>query len=233
MAMVDLSIVMPCQNEEKTVGQCVNDAKDFMTRRRLHGEILIIDNGSTDESAGIAREHGAQVIPESRPGYGYALRRGIDSAQGKVILMGDCDATYDFLHLDALYNPLAAGACDMMIGDRFAGGISKGAMPMNHRIGVRVLSALGRLRFRTEVRDFHCGLRGLTKEAAQRLDFQTTGMEFATEMIALAMDEGLTIGQCPVKLGYSPPGRSKLRPLPDGFRHLKYIVTFHSPKTGR
>lgn len=225
MEAPDLSIVMPCLNEEATVGRCVEDAQAFLAGRSLRGEVIVADNGSTDASARIAAEHGARVIRESRQGYGFALRAGIAEARGKVIILGDCDCTYDFLHLDNFYAPLARGEYDLMVGDRFAGGIGKGAMPLTHRAGVKALSWLGRRRYRTDVRDFHCGLRGLTGDAARRLSFQTGGMEFATEMIALAAAAGLRIGQCPTPLHPCDlPRRSKLRPVPDGFRHLRYIL---------
>ena len=225
MEVPDLSVVMPCLNEEATVGQCVDDAFAFIARRCLRGEVIVADNGSGDRSAAIAESHGARVIREERKGYGYALRSGIAAARGRVILMGDSDLTYDFLRMDGLYDPLAGGAYDMMIGDRFAGGLEKGAMPLSHRVGVKALSFFGRRRYHTDVRDFHCGLRGLTAGAAESLSFQTGGMEFATEMIALAARAGLRIGQCPVSLRKCEMNRrSKLRPLPDGNRHLIYMI---------
>ena len=230
MGNPDLSIVMPCRNEESAVGLCVDDAMAFLRRRDLRGEVIVVDNGSTDGSAAVARAHGARVVAEETPGYGLALRRGIAESRGRVIILGDSDTTYDFLHLDAMYDPLDRGECDMMIGDRFAGGIEPGAMPWSHKVGVKALSAIGRGRFRSEVRDFHCGLRGLTREAAGKLNFRTEGMEFATEMIALAEQAGLRIGQCPVKLRKcGQPRKSKLRTLPDGFRHLRYILK--TPRT--
>ncbi len=224
MGEPEVSIVMPCLNEEATVGACVDDARIWLEKSGTAGEILVIDNGSADRSARVAEEHGARVIPESRIGYGYALRRGFAESRGRVILMGDCDTTYDFRNLDPLYRPLAENRYDMMIGDRM-GGLEKGAMSLLHCVGVRFLSALGRLRYHTEVRDFHCGLRGLTAGAARRLEFRCGGMEFATEMIALAARGGLRIGQCPVTLRRCRDKRkSKLRTLPDGFRHVRYIL---------
>ena len=221
----DVSVIMPCRNEEATVGLCIEKAQSFLSRLGLNGEILVVNNASSDRSAQVAAEGGARIISEPRPGYGLALRAGIASARGKVLLMGDCDMTYDFAHMDEIYKPLALGEYDVMIGDRFAGGIEKGAMPLLHKIGVCFLSAAGRARTKSTVRDFHCGLRGLTRQAAQSLSFRMEGMEFATEMIALAAAKGLRIGQAPVPLYRCRyPRRSKLRTLPDGFRHLKYIV---------
>ena len=220
-----LSVIMPCRNEALTVGRCVAEARAFINRRGLTAEILVVDNGSTDGSAGIAADCGARVITEPRPGYGSALRTGIAAARGSVLLMGDCDMTYDFEQMDALYDPLIRGEYDVMIGDCFAGGIETGAMPLSHRIGARLLSALGRRRAGCDVRDFHCGLRGMTGQAAKQLPFRTEGMEFATEMIALAARAGLKIGQTPVVLRRCAyPRKSKLRTLPDGFRHLKYLL---------
>ena len=234
MEKPDLSIVMPCRNEETAVGFCVDDAKTFLRLRGLRGEVIVADNGSVDESKKVAMVHGARVVTEERPGYGLALRKGIAESRGRVIILGDSDTTYDFLRLEALYDPLTSGECDMMIGDRFAGGIEPGAMALSHRIGVKALSMLGRMCFRSKVRDFHCGLRGLTWEAAQRLEFRTEGMEFATEMIALGEAAGLRIGQCPVTLRKcSTDRKSKLRTLPDGFRHLQYMLHFCCGLSGK
>ena len=221
----DVTVVLPCRNEEAAIGQCIQEIRAFLDGNYLRGEILVADNASEDRSAAIARSMGARVIRVDKPGYGRTLRAGISAARGNVILMGDSDTTYDFMELGKLYEPLAQGRYDMMIGDRFAGGMEPGAMVLSHRIGVRVLSTLGRWRYRTDVRDFHCGIRGLTRAAAEQLDFQTDGMEFATEMIALAAREGLRIGQCPMRLRKCGLDRqSKLKTLPDGIRHLRYIL---------
>ena len=225
MERPDVSVVLPCRNEEAAIGQCIGEIRRFLESEGLAGEILVVDNGSTDRSAETARNLGARVIREEKPGYGNALRAGIAQARGKVILMCDSDTTYDFQESGKLYAPLSAGKCDIMIGDRFAGGMEKGAMPLSHRLGVRILSRIARKKFHTDVRDFHCGLRGLTREAADRLTFRTGGMEFATEMIARAARAGLRIGQCPVRLRKCQADRkSKLRTLPDGTRHLRYIL---------
>lgn len=220
-----VSVVLPCRDEAATVEACIAEAKRFLREQALEGEILVVDNGSQDGSGQIAAACGARVLREERPGYGRALRTGIERARGGVILMGDCDTTYAMTELGRLYAPLAEGRYDVMIGDRFAGGIAKGAMPLSHHLGVRALSLLGRLRFHTDVYDFHCGLRGLTREAADRLSFTADGMEFATEMIAAAARAGLRIGQTPVSLRCCEvPRRSKLRTVRDGLRHLRYIV---------
>lgn len=221
----DLTLVLPCRNEAAAVSACLDEARAFLEQSGLHGELLVVDNASTDGSGRIAAAHGARVVYEPEPGYGNALRTGILAACAPVILMGDCDTTYDFTQLGLLYEPLASGRCDVVIGDRFAGGIEPGAMPLSHRIGVRMLSALARLRFQTDVQDFHCGLRGMTRAAAERMPLHTGGMEFATEMIAAAARNELRVGQVPVRLRRCTlPRRSKLRAIRDGFRHLGYMI---------
>jgi len=221
----DISIIMPCLNEEKTVGPCVRSALDIIFKMGITGEVLVVDNGSNDESVHIAKKAGARVVMEQRRGYGLALRRGIRSAGGDVMILIDADTTYDFRDIPKMYYPMAFGKADVIIGDRFAGGMSKGAMSLTHRIGVRVLSFLGRLRFESSVRDFHCGLRGLTRKAAGKMRFHTDGMEFATEMIAEAERRNLKIGQVPVSLRMCRYERvSKLKTIRDGLRHLLYII---------
>ncbi len=226
-----ISIVLPCYNEEGTVEHCVKEAKEAI-RECLGddgadlGEVLVVDNASTDRSAEIALKNGARVVREDNPGYGCALRRGIAEAEGNVIVMADCDTTYVFKDFVRMYHMLSEEGYDMVIGDRFAGDMEKGAMPLSHHIGVRFLSWSARVRFHTDVRDFHCGLRGLTKEARNKVIYNTEGMEFATEMIGKAAMAGLKIGQMPAGLNKSfVPRKPKLRTIPDGFRHLKYIMS--------
>lgn len=222
---LELSVVMPCRNEEATIGFCVDEAREFMDKHHINGEVLVADNASADASAEIAKEHGARVITEDKRGYGNAIRAGIANSRGRVLIIGDCDTTYDFLHLEEMYRLLAQECCDMVIGNRYAGGMEPGSMPWSHRWGVRFLSFCGRVRFHTDVYDFHCGLRGLSRSAAGQLDFQTGGMEFATEMIAEAAGHELRILQVPVVLRRCRYGReSKLRTIRDGLRHLEYIL---------
>ena len=222
---VTVSVVMPCLDEEKTVGLCVDVARAFLASEKLAGEILVVDNGSTDDSAKVAREHGALVVLEPQKGYGRALRKGLSMARGKVIVLGDCDMTYDFRQIKDLLAPLLDGSKDVVIGNRFAGRMEPGAMSLLHRVGVPFLSAIGRLRYDVEVQDFHCGLRALTKEAAEKMELRTEGMEFSTEMIAEAARKGLRIGQVAVSLHPCRFERaSKLRTFRDGFRHLRYMV---------
>ncbi len=221
----DLSVVMPCLNEEANLAFCVRQAQAYLAERGLNGEILVVDNGSTDRSAAIAASCGAVVVSEPRRGYGRALRTGLERSSGDVIILGDCDSTYDFRRLDPLYRPLAEGRADMMIGNRFAGQMERGAMPLLHRLGVPLLSLCGRLRWHVRIRDFHCGLRGLSHSALERLELRTDGMEFATELIAEAARKSLRIGEVPVPLRKSRYARKpKLRTFRDGFRHLRYIL---------
>ncbi len=222
---LDISIIMPCLNEEAAVGASVDEAMKFLENNSLNGEIIVVDNGSTDGSAQVAKSHGARVISEPRRGYGRALRTGFEAALGNVLIMGDCDTTYDFLNLEKMYKPLADNDCDMVIGNRYAGGIEKGAMPLSHRWGVRFLSYCGRRKFKVKVYDFHCGIRGFRRESYHRLDLKTEGMEFATELIAEAGRKGLKIMEVPVPLRKCEAKRkSKLRTIRDGLRHLKYIM---------
>ena len=219
----DLSVIMPCLNEENTVGDCIDEAKDFIKRAGLKAEIIVVDNNSTDKSADIAKKKGAKVIKESKKGYGCALRAGIEAAQGEVIIMGDCDMTYDFANLDEMYEALQK--YDMVIGDRFKGGIEKGAMPWSHNVGMRGLSEVGRIRYGTKVHDFQCGIRGVRRSALSKMKLSATGMEFATEIIAEAKRKDLEIGQIPVPLRKREEGKkTALTSLKGGFRHLWFII---------
>ena len=222
---VDITVVMPCLNEEYTVGICVQEAFAFMVDHYILGEVLVVDNGSEDDSAAAAEKAGAKVLRQPKRGYGSAVRTGIENSRGSVIIIGDCDTTYDFLHLEEMYRMLSAGEGDMVIGNRFAGGIEPGSMPWSHKWGARFLSWVGRNTLHTDIYDFHCGLRGLTRSAAEMLELQTDGMEFATEMIAQAVRTGLSIAQTPVVLRKcSYKRKSKLRTIRDGLRHLLYML---------
>lgn len=222
---MDLSILMPCLNEEANIAFCIDEAQSYLSSRSLSGEILIVDNNSTDASATIARSHGARVLSEPTPGYGRALRTGLAEANGDVIIFGDCDSTYDFENLDPLYIPLAAGDVDFMTGDRFGGLMEDGAMSWSHRLGVPFLSWCGRVKFHVSIHDWHCGLRGIRKDALDRLELTTNGMEFATEMIAETSRKGLRIGEASVPLRKAQGEREeKLRTVRDGLRHLWFII---------
>lgn len=223
MDELELTILMPCLNEQQTVAQCVIQARQFLEESGVCGEVLVADNGSTDNSAALAKEAGARVVNIAERGYGNALIGGIKAAHGKYIIMGDCDMSYDFLHLGGFIEKLREGY-PLVMGCRMDN-IAKGAMPFSHRyIGVPVLSFLGRLRFHTKVRDFHCGLRGFDREKALSLGLSCGGMEFATEIIGRFALSGAAIAEIPVTL--SPDGRSgrsHLRTFRDGLRHIRYI----------
>lgn len=223
MDELELTILMPCLNEQQTVAQCVRQARQFLEESGVCGEVLVADNGSADNSAVLAKEAGARVVNIAERGYGNALIGGIKAAHGKYIIMGDCDMSYDFLHLGGFIEKLREGY-PLVMGCRMDN-IAKGAMPFSHRyIGVPVLSFLGRLRFHTKVRDFHCGLRGFDREKALSLGLSCGGMEFATEIIGRFALSGAAIAEIPVTL--SPDGRSgrsHLRTFRDGLRHIRYI----------
>lgn len=229
-ASVELSVVMPCLNEAATLARCIQEAQAGIARAGIVGEIIVADNGSDDGSPQIATGLGARVVAVREKGYGHALRGGIAVARGRFIAMGDADASYDFGHLDRFVAPLRDG-CDFVMGNRFAGGIAPGAMPWKNRhVGNPLLSFIGRLFFGGAVRDFHCGLRAFNAEAIRRLELQTTGMEFASEMVIKAQLQGLRIAEVPTVL--RPDGRNRpphLRPWRDGWRHLRFMLLF-SPR---
>jgi glycosyltransferase involved in cell wall biosynthesis len=218
-----VSIVMPCLNEEQTVGVCVRKAQDWLKRSRTPGEIVVVDNGSVDGSPEIAAAAGARVVHESRRGYGAALRTGFAEARGDWLVMGDCDDTYDFSDLGGLLQPLAEGY-DMAVGDRFAGGIAPGAMTWSHRyVGTPAISFLLKLFTGLRVGDSQCGLRAFTRDALDRLDLHTDGMELASEMILKSARRGLKVADIPVPYG-ERLGEAKLDTLRDGWRHLRFLM---------
>ena len=225
--MLELTILMPCLNEAETLATCIDKAKGFLARTGMKGEVLISDNGSTDGSREIAESLGAVVVPVAQRGYGAALIAGIVAARGRFVIMADSDDSYDFERLDGFVSRLRDGA-DLVMGNRFKGGIAKGAMPPLHRyLGNPVLSTIGRVLYRTPVGDFHCGLRGFSRAAILKLGLTSPGMEFASEMVMKASLAGLNIAEVPTTL--SPDGRSRpphLRSWRDGWRHLKLLLTF-------
>lgn len=227
---MELTILMPCLNEAETLGTCIGKALAFLARAGVAGEVLVADNGSTDGSRSIAEAMGARVVPVDTRGYGAALRGGIAAARGRYIVMGDADDSYDFGRLDAFLAELRNGA-DLVMGNRFQGGIAARAMPFLHRrLGNPVLSFIGRLLFGVTVHDFHCGLRGFNAEAIRALDLRTPGMEFASELVVRCALEGLKIVEVPTTL--CKDGRSRpphLRTWRDGWRHLKFLLTY-SPR---
>ena len=227
---VEFTILMPCLNESETLGNCIKKAFAFIEREKIEGEVLISDNGSTDGSQEIATKLGARLVFAKNIGYGEALLEGINNARGIYIIMGDSDESYDFSNLMPFVNELRKG-CDLVIGNRFKGGIEKEAMPFLHKyIGNPILSFIGRLLFRIKIKDFHCGLRGFTKEAYLRMNLTTSGMEFASEMVVKAALNKMKIVEVPITL--SVDGRSHpphLRTWHDGWRHLRFLLMF-SPK---
>lgn len=227
MENLELTILMPSLNEAETIESCILKAKSFLEKNNINGEVLIADNGSTDGSKMIAENNGARVVEIQKKGYGAALIGGIDAAKGKYIIMGDADDSYDFVNLNLFVENLRKGF-DLVMGNRFKGGIKPNAMPLLHKyLGNPVLSFLGRLFFKNSIGDYHCGLRGFNKSSIVSLNLQTTGMEFATEMVVKASLNQLKITEVPTTL--SPDGRSKkphLRTWRDGWRHLRFMLIY-------
>lgn len=226
----ELSIVMPCLNEAETLAICIDKAHAFLESNNISGEIIVADNGSTDGSQVIAETHRARVVNVSTRGYGAALMGGIKASRGQYVIMGDADDSYSFNELEPFVARLREGY-DLVMGNRFKGGIKSGAMPkLNRYLGNPVLTGIGRLFFKSPAGDFHCGLRGFSKSSIERLDLQTTGMEFASEMIVKATLNKLRITEVPTTL--SPDGRSRpphLRRWRDGWRHLRFLLIY-SPR---
>lgn len=230
MTQIELSIVMPCLNEAKTLPQCISKAMAYLESANIVGEVVIADNGSTDDSVAVAESLGARVLPVSERGYGAALRAGISFARGEFVIMGDADDSYDFSSLDEFVSELRSGT-QLVMGNRFKGGIEKGAMPFLHRyLGNPVLSFVGRLFFPSNIGDFHCGLRGFHRQAILDLGLKSSGMEFASEMVVKASLVELSMIEVPIVL--HPDGRNRaphLNTWRDGWRHLRFLLIF-SPR---
>lgn len=224
-AECELTIVMPCLNEIETLEVCIKKAQSFLERSGVVGEIVIADNGSSDGSQELARRCGARVVDVAVRGYGAALYHGTLASRGKYVIMGDSDDSYDFSSLDLFVEKLREGY-DLVMGNRFKGGIAPGAMPWKNRyIGNPALTTIGRILFTSKIGDFHCGLRGYSREAFDKMELQTTGMEYASEMVIKATLRKLRIAEIPTTL--SPDGRSRpphLRPWRDGWRHLRFML---------
>jgi hypothetical protein len=227
---VDVSVVLPCLDEAETLEHCIRKAQGSLARMAVRGEVIVADNGSTDGSQDIARRLGARVVDIPVRGYGAALQGGIEAARGKFVIIADADDSYDLGGLDPFVEKLREGF-DLVMGNRFAGGIAPGAMPPLHRyLGNPVLTAMGRLFFRTPLRDFHCGMRGFRRDAILALELRTTGMEYASEMIAKAALRQLRVVEVPTPL--AKDGRSRpphLRSWRDGWRHLRFLLLY-SPR---
>jgi glycosyltransferase involved in cell wall biosynthesis len=227
---IELTVLMPCLDEAETLEVCIKKALDFFTRYDVVGEVLISDNGSTDGSIEIAERCGARVVHAPLKGYGAALSHGINNAYGDYVIMGDSDDSYDFSKLELYVDELRKGT-DLVMGNRFKGGIAKGAMPFIHKyLGNPVLSFIGRLFFKIKAKDFHCGLRGFNRQRMVDLNLHTTGMEFASEMVVRSSLAGFSIAEVPTTLAVD--GRTRpphLRTWRDGWRHLRFLLMF-SPK---
>lgn len=224
---MELTILMPCLNEAETIEVCVRKARGFLERSGISGEVLVADNGSTDGSQRLAERCGARVVPVQARGYGAALQGGIRAANGRFIIMGDGDDSYDFTALDPFVEELRAGA-ELVMGNRFLGGIQPNAMPPLHKyLGNPVLTGIGRLFFKSPCGDFHCGLRGFRRDSILSLGLTSTGMEFASEMVVKATLRKLRIAEVPTTL--AKDGRSRpphLRSWRDGWRHLRFLLLF-------
>ncbi len=229
-ATIEVSVVMPCLNEAETLESCIAKAQRALREANIAGEVIVADNGSTDGSVEIAERMGARVVNVRAKGYGNALMGGIAGARGKYVVMGDADDSYDFGHIPRFVEQLRDGA-DVVMGNRFRGGIQKDAMPALHRyFGNPLLTRIGRLFFHSPVGDFYCGLRGFRKDAYERMGLRTTGMEFATEMVVKATLLQLRIAEVPTTL--SPDGRNRpphLRTWRDGWRTLRFFLLY-SPR---
>ncbi len=229
-AELELSIVMPCLDEAETLEECIQKAKESLEQNGIDGEVIVADNGSTDGSQKIAERMGARVVAVVQRGYGSALMGGIEAALGRYVIMGDADGSYDFSDLMPFVEKLREGY-DLVMGNRFRGGIKPKAMPWLHRyLGNPVLSAFGRLFSRSSIGDFHCGMRGFRREAVLGMDLRTTGMEFASEMVVKASLHKMQVVEVPTTL--SPDGRTRpphLRRWRDGWRHLRFMLLF-SPR---
>jgi glycosyltransferase involved in cell wall biosynthesis len=221
-----ISVVMPCLNEAAGVGRCVEKALRALRQMRVPGEVIVVDNGSTDASAEIAARAGARVIHERRRGYGAAYLRGFQEARGRYLVMGDADDSYDFLDIARFIAPLAKDSFDMVMGTRLKGDILPGAMPWTHRwIGNPILSGMLRLFFHTRISDSHCGMRSFTRAAYQKMHLRTQGMEFASEIVVSALRENLKIHE--VSITYHPrEGISKLSGLRDAWRHIRFMLVY-------
>ncbi|WP_339893735.1 glycosyltransferase family 2 protein [uncultured Algibacter sp.] len=227
---LELSIVMPCLNEAETIASCINKAQSFMRDNNIKGEVIIGDNGSTDGSQEIAEMLGALVVDVEKKGYGNASRGAIEASKGKYIITADTDDSHDILNLNLFIDNLRAGS-DLVMGNRFKGENNKDSMPFLHRyVGNPILTFIGNLFFRTDLGDFHCGLRGFTRTAYNKMNLSTTGMEFASEIIVKASLLNLNITEVPTTV--FPSGRNRkahLRTFPDGWRHLRFLLLY-SPK---
>lgn len=225
--VVRLTALMPCLNEERTLGICIEKAQACFAAMNIDGEIIVADNGSSDRSVEIATGLGARVVHVATKGYGAALTAGIEAARGEFIVMADSDDSYDWRNLQPFVRKLEEGF-DLVVGNRFAGGIAPGAMPRLHRyFGNPVLSWLARTVHHAPIKDFHCGIRAMRRAAIPSMNLRTAGMEIATEMIVNSVQAGLRITEVPTRLNCDGRDRPPhLRSFRDGWRHLRFILTY-------
>lgn len=225
MSDIEFTILMPCLNEENTIGDCIKEAKAYIKKHNINAEILVADNESTDNSVAIANYLCARVISGKEKGYGAALIAGINEARGTYIIMADCDMSYDFYHINGFVKYLRQGY-SFVIGNRFTKYMEKGAMIIFHKyLGVPLLSLMGRIIYKTDIKDFHCGMRGFKTKDARQLELKCPGMEFATEMIAGFVKGGYSIKQVPIIFRKDKRNRPPhLQTIPDGIRHVKYML---------
>jgi glycosyltransferase involved in cell wall biosynthesis len=222
---IEVSVILPCLNEEKTVGICIRKIKEVFAKEGIKDEIIVVDNGSTDRSRDIAGHEGAQVILETQRGYGAVYLRGLKEAKGRYIIMGDSDNTYDFHDIPKFLRLLEEGY-DFVIGSRFKGRMRQGAMPwLNRYIGNPILSGMCRLFFHTRLSDIHCGMRAFTQEAYKKMRLRSLGMEFASEMVVAALQKNLKISEIPIDY-HSRKGESKLKPFSDAWRHIRFMLLY-------
>jgi hypothetical protein len=223
----EVTAVMPCLDEARTIETCIRKAQACFRDLGVAGEVVVADNGSCDGSQAMARSLGARVVEVRRRGYGAALMGGIEAAHGDIIVMGDADDSYDWSAIGVFIDKIRSGF-DLVMGNRFQGGIEPGAMtPLHRYVGNPILSFVARIAFHAPIGDFHCGMRAFTADGYRRLQVRTPGMEFATEMVANAVIEGLRIGEVPVVL--HPDGRDRpphLNTFRDGWRHVLFIATY-------
>jgi glycosyltransferase involved in cell wall biosynthesis len=223
--LIEISVVMPCLNEQETLGICIQKALDTLKALGIQGEVIVADNGSTDDSVAIAGQFGASVVHQPLRGYGAAYLAGFAAAQGQYFIMGDSDDTYDFTDLERFITPLHEGY-DLVIGNRFKGKMHPDAMPWARRyIGNPILSGILRWLFGTSISDSHCGMRSFTAEAYTRMALQTTGMEFASEMVVKAVQANLKILEIPINY-YPRAGESKLNAIRDAARHIRFMLKY-------
>jgi len=219
----EISIILPCQNEEKALGFCLSQISKTVKENYIDTEIIVSDS-STDGSPEIARKAGVILVKHDKSGYGTAYLEALKVAKGKYIFMADADGTYDFSELPRFLKYLREGY-DFVIGDRFSGKMEKGAMPFTHKLGNPLLSGTLRLFFGTFINDSHCGMRAISKKSFADLNLQTTGMEFASEMIIKALRKNLKIKELPINY-YRRKGKSKLKPVADSYRHMRFMLLY-------